>query len=981
MYLDIRELLLGTLDPACVQASTDAIQKLKGSPEFANLLYSHMLDASNDEQTRYLASIYFSQIFKSPLSHEQSVLMEFSQSTLHCFCTLPVKIRRVIKDCLAVTLNYLYQCGKLPNLYSDCVSLLCGVLRDNSIDPLTYQGALMSDILYTLSDIIFLMLPFPSHAATVELDDTIALKLKTIIDSTSELVISLLTMASTCYASSLRDQASFIAYQGFLHTLYSFLLSMYSLDDLPTIYNDKYLYIATSSVAFLDLRALASQGFDLLDPVVGEVCKKILSMLCNSISTHHAELETHASSVIKLLIDMACNYVTVAEHKTFNIVLTDILFHLNFFAEGLETQKHIYSNAPQLMNQVIFSTLRLTTSDFEAIEEEDHEYICGLLSLGDSTSRRSACEGILRTVCRALPDARGVAMQKAQESIASLGQGQGTLEWFISLCQALAFYRAVVIQHMSTFTGVSQLVSDSNFNEFYATVVAPSLRLSYVISNTDSAELSAAKTLTLCEIMHFVTDFRNILTEDQFSEGMQALLRCLSCSHSNVSNSVLSSCLSTILKNCKHVSVIAQLEPQFLQLLHTFLSSSSQGGNACLLLHSGANDVYVAHAFSAVLRLVSQSMTIDALVELVSLFLSFVFPTCLQRKDRLKFVYKLFECLVIIINVISDRTLSGVKTSSATVNQMIKLFASLYTQLEAEEDWLPIYFQLLSPLMQVAALTDAFTEANYPILFKEILPMYVNAVSLQASASIPAYALVMNSFISLAVTHNRSLLNSPIVASDGTSIPCIQRIVQFGSKLVTTSNYRLYGYGILTNIASLIPECVPADVYAIALEVAQKELNEIQMDRKLLGAVCHFFAQYACSCDTSTINSAFIVEELFTSFTKKAFLRDPTTKDIVVLLTKIPVDQLDEAIKWDVLRCIGVLGGLVRRKIDINSRSHIKDSDTVNPNEKTIADGSALFIELKEVRGTWPTVPTPPGFVLSKYVADTVPFDFKNLSA
>lgn len=170
------------------------------------------------------------------------------------------------------------------------------------------------------------MLPFPSHAATVELDDTIALKLKSIIGSTSELIISLLTMATTCYVASLRDQASFIAYQSFLHSLYSFLMSMYSLDDLPTIYNDKYLYIATSSVTFLDLRTLASQGFNLTDPIVAEVCKKILSMLCNSISAHNAELEAHAANVIKLLIDMACNYVAVTEHKTFNMILTDILF-------------------------------------------------------------------------------------------------------------------------------------------------------------------------------------------------------------------------------------------------------------------------------------------------------------------------------------------------------------------------------------------------------------------------------------------------------------------------------------------------------------------------------------------------------------------------------------------------------------------------------------------------------------------------------
>ncbi|KAE8304869.1 hypothetical protein GL50803_0017110 [Giardia duodenalis] len=981
MYSNVRELLLGTLDPSRVQASTDAIQKLKGSPEFANMLYSYMLDASNDEQTRYLASIYFSQIFRSPLSHEKSVLMEFSQSTLHCFCTLPLKIRRVIKDCLAVTLNHLYQCGKLPNLYSDCASILYGVLRENGIDPLTYQGVLTPDVLCILSDVIFLMLPFPSHAATVELDDTIALKLKSIIGSTSELIISLLTMATTCYVASLRDQASFIAYQSFLHSLYSFLMSMYSLDDLPTIYNDKYLYIATSSVTFLDLRTLASQGFNLTDPIVAEVCKKILSMLCNSISAHNAELEAHAANVIKLLIDMACNYVAVTEHKTFNMILTDILFHLHFFAEGLESQKYIYANAPQLMNQVIFSALRLTASDFEAIEEEDHEYVCGLLSIGDSTSRRSACEGILRTVCRALPEARGVAMQKAQESIASLGQGQGTLDWFVSLCQALAFYRAVVIQQVSKFTGVSLIISDSNFNEFYATVIAPSLRLPYLASSTEPMELSAAKTLALCEIMHFVTDFRNIMTEEQFSEGLQALLRCLSCSHNNVSNSVLSSCLSTILKNCKHTSVVAQLEPQFIQLLHTFLSSSGQGSSTCLLLHSGTNDVYVANAFSAVLRLVSQSMTIDALVELVVLFFSFVFPTCLQRKDRLKFVHKLFESLVIILNVISDRAISGIKTNSEVVNQMIKLFASLYSQLENEEDWLPIYFQLLSPLMQIAALTDAFTEAHYPVLFKEILPMYINAASLQVSASIPAYALAMNSFVSLAVAHNRSLLNNPITAPDGTSTSCIQRVVQFGSKLVTTSNFRLYGYGVLTNIASLIPECVPVDAYANALDVAQKELSEIQMDRKLLGAVCHFFAQYACSCDPSTMNSAFIVEELLTPFTKKAFLRDSITKDIVVLLTKLPVNQLDEAIKWDVLRCIGVLGGLVRRKIDLCSRSRVKEGEATDSEERMITDGSALFVELKEVRGTWPTVPVPQGFSLAKHITDTIPFDFKNLSA
>lgn len=981
MYLDIRELLLGTLDPSRVQTSTEAIQKLKGSPEFANMLYSYMLDTSNDEQTRYLASIYFSQIFKSPLSHEKSVLMEFSQSTLHCFCTLPMKIRRVIKDCLATTLNHLYQSGKLPNLYSDCASIIYGVLRDNSIDPLTHQGALAPDILHTLGDIIFLMLPFPSHAATVELDDTVALKLKSIIDSTSELIISLLTMATVCYTASLRDQSSFIAYQSFLLSLYSFLLSMYSLDDLPTIYNDKYLYIATSSVTFLDLRALAAQGFDLMDPVVAEVCKKILSMLCNSISTHNEELETHASSVIKLLIDMACNYVTVTEHKTFSMVLTDILFHLHFFAEGLESQKHICANAPQLMNQVIFSALRVTASDFGAIEEEDHEYICGLLSIGDGTSRRSACEGILRTVCRALPEARSLAMQKTQESIAALGQSQGTIDWFVSLCQALAFYRAVVIQQMSKFTGVSQIVSDSNFNEFYATVITPSLKLSYAMSSADPMELSAAKTLALCEIMHFITDFRNIMTDGQFSEGLQALLRCLSCAHSNVSNSVLSSCLSTILKNCKHNDVIAQLEPQFIQLLHMFLSSSGQSNDTCLLLHSGTNDIYVVQAFSAVLHLVSQSMTIDALSELVSLFLSYVFPVCLQRKDRLKFVHKLFESLVIILNVISDRAASGAKLSPMAVNEMIKRFASLYSQLEAEEDWLPIYFQLLSPLMQVAALTTAFTEENYPFLFKEILPMYINAVSLQASASIPAYALVMISFVNIAVIHNRSLLNNPIVAPDGTSAPCIQRIVQFGEKLVTTSNFRLYGYVLLTILASLVPECLSADVYASSLDVARKELNEIQMDRKLLGAVCYFFTQYACSCDPSTINSTFIVEELLTPFTKKAFLRDPITKDVVILLTKLPVDQLDETIKWDVLRCIGVLGGLVRRKIDLGSRSHSKENEATDSSEKMIADGGALFVELKEVRGTWPTVPVPPGFVLSKYITETIPFDFKNLSA
>lgn len=981
MCLNIRELLLGTLDPSRVQESTDTIQKLKNSPEFANVLYGYMLDTSNDEQTRYLASIYFSQIFRSPLSHEQSVLMEFSQSTLHCFCSLPMKIRRVIKDCLATTLNHLYQNGKLPNLYGDCASIVYGVLRDNGIDPLTYQGTLAPDILYTLGDIIFLMLPFPTHASTVELDDTLALKLKSIINSTSDLIISLLTMATACYAVSLRDQASFIAYQSFLHSLYSFLLSMYSMDDLPTIYNDKYLSIATSSVTFLDLKALASQGFDLMNPIVAEVCKKILNMLCNSISTHHEELEVHASSVIKLLIDMACNYVTVTEHKTFTIVLTDILFHLHFFAEGLESQKHIYANAQQLMNQVIFSALRLTTSDFNAIEEEDYEYVCGLLSIGDGTSRRSACEGILRTICKALPDVKSIAMQKTQESIAALSQGQGTVDWFVSLCQALAFYRAVVIHQISKFTGVNQISSDSNFNEFYATAIAPSLRLSYVMTDADSMELSAAKTLALCEIMHFITDFRNVMSDVQFNEGLQALLSCISCAHSNVSNSVLSSCLSTILKNCKHNTVIAQLEPQFIQLLHTFLSSNNQGNGACLLLHSGASDIYVVHAFSMVLHLVSQSMAIEALGELVSLFLSYVFPVCLQRKDRLKFVHKLFESLVIILNVISDRAASGAKLSPAVVNEMIKLFASLYSQLEAEEDWLPIYFQLLSPLMQVAALTANFTEENYPVLFKDILPMYINAVSLQASASIPAYALVMIAFINIAVVHNRQILNHPIVAPDGTSSPCIQRVVQFGVKLVTTSNFRLYGYGLLTTLASLAPECLSIDIYMSSLDVARKELNEIQMDRKLLGAVCHFFVQYACTCDPSTINSTFIVEELLTPFTKKAFLRDPVTKDIVVLLTKLPVDQLDETIKWDVLRCIGVLGGLVRRKIDLGCRSHTKESDTTDSNEKIVIDGNALFVELKEVRGTWPTVPVPPGFVLSKYVADTVPFDFRNLSA
>lgn len=946
--MSIRSLLLATRDPTQVQAAQGQLLAALAQPDASSELFSIVVDNTAENNLRFLASIYLAQSLRKIELREHHEVMSFLDAVLPVFITFPRDVRRVLKEVIAQAVEAVTKHDKTPAVYSRLVQMAAQAFTTVGIDPSNTDASLSlpPELLYQLSDIVALMLPYLKYATEVDLDDVLVLKLHSIIQATFDFAYRITDLLARCQAAVCATKEGFTAMDALLENHATFLLCMYTLEDLPTAYRERYSEVFRGVQPFLNLSAYSEEYINIVPAVFTEARCTLVSLLGQSITRHFSDLQKYADDVVQLLVGVCTQCVgnTSSVHEQ---ILTASLAELRVLCMESELVKTFNDIGSTLIMSIVIPSLRYNEVDFYNVEMMSTQYLQRYIGVQDIGSRAAICESLLVSFCKLNPTNRGVVMQYVNDCFTNLATlTAGTIDHHTMRCLILTYYGAAVKKVYSLARGVSPpLAEGANLSGFYQSFVHDLLtKESFVNDNSDAYP---AKLLLLCELCRFVADFRGVLEQTMFEEAFLSLLGFVQEAIWPFGLAVVANSVSLIIGYSKYSLGFAY--STLWSLLDSLICKCEASTHNNLILVNGPISEYLFQMCTAIVNLMASEVPLERLFELCRRVTALMLPHVIIKRYRTPTIFHCFELSITLLYLAQARISQGNTAQSPPlteeVKQTITLIVGMRNAILETEDWAPHYYQLVAPIFPLAAALGFLdTCESLQVILQDLISM----TSISVLEAMPALAIAGASFIRASTKYQSQLLQQ-----------YYGRLRVESLALCGTARFRQYGFMLLSALALYVPTAIMADGNAITVihKLVGENIDEIRDSLDVFKSVARFFIYYAYTCDPSILSSPLVHTEILITLLDRIILRDAIFTDMTIILVelfnagKIPSEALDQ-MKY----ILGVSARLTRRRptaIQITYKSENQEQPTKTP---------LHFAEFKILRTLAPHLETPPNF-------------------
>ncbi|TNJ30098.1 hypothetical protein GMRT_11099 [Giardia muris] len=949
--MSIKDLLLATTDPTRVQAAQGQLLAALARAETSSELFGIVIDTAAENNLRFLASIYLAQSLRNIGLREPQEIAAFLDAILPVFITFPRNVRRVLKEVVAHAVEAATKHDKNPTIYSRLVQMAAQAFAAANIDPSNVDTSLSlsPDLLYQLSDIVVLMLPYLKHATEVDLDDVLVLKLHSIIQDTFEFAYGITDLLVRCQASTCATKEGFAAMDELLEHQATFLLCMYTLEDLPTNYRERYSGIFRGVQVFLNLNAYPAAYVDIAPAVFTEARCALVSLLGQSIMRHFSDLRTYADEVVRLLVGVCAQCVgnTSPVHEQ---ILTASLAELRALCMESELAKTFGDLGSTLITSIVIPSLRYNEVDFYNVETMNLQYLHRYVGVQDIGSRAAICESLLVSFCKLNPDNRGVVMQYVNDCFTNLGSITAeTIDHHTMRCLILTYYSAAVKKTYSMARGISPpLAEGANLPGFYQSFVHGLLTQESFASSNDGSDAYPAKILLLCELCRFVADFRGVLEQAMFEEAFLSLLNFIQGTIWPFGLAVVANSVTLIIGYSKYSLSFAY--SALWTLLDSLVCKTEADIGTNLILINSSISEYLFQMCTAISNLMASDVLIEKLFELCRRVTALTLPYIITKRYRIPAIFHCFELSITLLYLAQARISQGVTPQSPQlteeVRQTLTLIAGMRNAVLETEDWAPHYYQLVAPVFPLAAALGLLDNCE---ALQVILQDIVSMTSVSILEAIPALALAGASFIRASSKYQGEFLQQ-----------YYGRLRVEALTLCGTDTFRQYGFMLLTALTLYVPTAIMADSTTIAMihKMVGEHLDEIRESLDTLKSIARFFICYAYMCDPSVLSSPLVHTEILMTLLDRIILRDPICADLTIILVelfnagKIPSDAVNQ-MKY----LLGVSARLTRRRPTV-----IQGTRKTETTQETSTKTPLHFAEFKILRTLAPRIEVPPNF-------------------